>query len=213
MSREAYVARAVTAVREGDEEAAVAVAEDIISDGLDPLEFINDGFAAGMSQVGELFASEEISLPEVIVAAEAMRAGMAVLEARVPAGGNHKRATVVLGVAEGDMHDIGKRIVATMLGVNGFEVIDIGRDVPAARFIEEVRVRNAEIVGCSALMTNTMMGMQALEDGLRQAGMRDRVKTMIGGAATTQHFADKIGADAWAENANQAVEKAKELAG
>lgn len=109
------------------------------------------------------------------------------------------------------MHDIGKRIVATMLSVNGFVVVDIGRDVPAQRFVEEVRAHHADIVGCSALMTSTMVHMQAVEDALRTAGLRERVRTMIGGAATTQHWADKIGADAYAENATEAVVMAREL--
>ncbi len=212
MSREDLIALAMQAVIDGDEDAAEAVAEAVIAQGADPLVVIAEGFTRGMAKVGERFAAEELSLPEVIAAADAMQLGMGRLEAHIP---GDKRAdplgTVILGVSEGDMHDIGKRIVATMLSVNGFQVVDIGRDVPAQRFVEEAIAHGADIVGCSALMTSTMVNMQGLEDALRAAGLREAVRTMIGGAATTQHWADKIGADAYAENANEAVVVAREL--
>jgi trimethylamine corrinoid protein len=213
MSKDELIAQARRAVVEGDEDAAVAVAEAVVAEGLDPLEIVTEGFTKGMTEVGARFAAEDISLPEVIIAADAMVAGMAVLEQHIPAESRaQKQGTVVLGTAAGDMHDIGKRIVATMLSVNGFEVVDLGRDVPVERFVQEAAANEADIVGCSALMTSTMIGMQELENALRTAGLRESVRTMIGGAATTQHWADKIGADAWAENANEALVKAKELA-
>ena len=214
MSKDALLARAYESVLAGDEDEALAVAEATIAEGVDPLEVISEGFSRGMTRVGQLFADEEISLPEVIVAADVMQLGMSRLEEHIPrAQRPEPLATVVIGTAEGDVHDIGKRIVATMLSVNGFKVIDLGRDVPAGSFVDAATSNEADIVGCSALMTSTMIGMRTIEEALLTAGLKGRVKTMIGGAATTQEYADKIGADAYAENANDAVAVARELTG
>ena len=142
-----------------------------------------------------------------------MVAAVAVLEAHLPVEQREKKAgVVVLGTIEGDVHDIGKGIVATLMRVYGFDVHDLGRDVPLPAYIEKVREVNATIVGTSALMTTTMVGQKKLEKMLKEAGIRDQVKTMVGGAVVTQYWADKIGADAYAENAQEAVQKALELA-
>lgn len=194
-----------------DEDASVQVAEDALASGLDPLEILQEGFTAGMRMAGELFEAEEMSLPEMIIAADCMTAALAVLEKALPEKSKQdKLGTVVIGTIEGDVHDIGKTIVATLLEVSGFEVHNLGRDVAIAEFVRMTKETNADLVGSSALMTTTMTGQKKLEDALTAAGIRDQVKTMVGGAAATQHWADKIGADIFAESATEAVHRAKE---
>jgi trimethylamine corrinoid protein len=210
MSLEDILKRASQAVMDGDEDAAVAVAKQAISEGLNPVDVISQGLSAGMTKVGDLFNQEEISLPFVIVAADAMTKAIAVLEPHIPEEHRgEKLGVVVLGTIEGDIHDIGKGIVGTMLKVYGFEVYDLGRDVPVSAFIEKAKEVNADIIGSSTLMTTTLPGQRALQEALQAAGIK--IKTMVGGAATNQQWADKIGATAYGENANDAVQKAKEL--
>jgi trimethylamine corrinoid protein len=210
MSREDVLKKAMNAVIDGDEDAAMAAARQAIAEGVNPVEVISDGLSAGMTKVGDLFNNEEISLPFVIVAAEAMTKAIEILEPHIPAESKGKKAgTVVIGTIEGDIHDIGKRIVATMLKVYGFEVHDLGRDVPVQTFIDKAREVKADIIGSSTLMTTTLSGQKALQEAVRVAGLK--VRTMVGGAATNQQWADKIGADAYGETAAEAVMKAKEL--
>jgi trimethylamine corrinoid protein len=210
MSREDVLKKAMNAVIDGDEDAAMAAARQAIAEGVNPVEVISEGLSAGMTKVGDLFNNEEISLPFVIVAAEAMTKAIEILEPHIPAESKGKKAgTVVIGTIEGDIHDIGKRIVATMLKVYGFEVHDLGRDVPVQTFIDKAREVKADIIGSSTLMTTTLSGQKALQEAVRVAGLK--VRTMVGGAATNQQWADKIGADAYGETAAEAVMKAKEL--
>jgi len=212
VSKEDLIKQAIQAVLDGDEEAAADVANKVVAEGINPVEIINEGFTPGMTQVGDGFANEEIPLPGVLVAAEAMTKAIEIMEPHIPKEDVRKKAgTVVIGTIEGDIHDIGKRIVATMLRVYGFEVEDLGRDVPLDQFVEKAKELNADIVGSSSLMTTTMGGQKILEELLQKAGIRDKVRTMVGGAATTQEWADKIGADSYAEDANDTVLKAKEL--
>jgi trimethylamine corrinoid protein len=212
MSKEILVEKAMQAVIDGDEDAAVAMAEQVIAEGINPVEIINEGLTPGMTKVGDGFANEEIPLPGVLVAAEAMTKAIEILEPHIPKESASKSAgTVVIGTIEGDIHDIGKRIVATMLRVYGFEVHDLGRDVPADVFVQKAIEVNADIIGSSTLMTTTMVGQKQLEEKLVKAGIRDKVKTMIGGAAVNQEWANKIGADCYAEDANETTLKAKEL--
>ena len=214
MTEEELLAKATAAVVAADEDQAVAVANEAVALGLDPLTVINTGFAPGMRQVGDLFERGRVFLPEVILASEAMVAAVKILEAQLPAEAQGRKAGVaVMGTIEGDVHDIGKGIVSTIMRVYGFDVHDLGRDVPLTRFVEEVRESKADIVGTSALMTTTMVGQKALEQALKDAGLRDQVKTMVGGAPVTEHWAAKIGADAYAEDAQEAVAKALELVG
>jgi dimethylamine corrinoid protein len=212
MGKEEFFKEAAESVIQADKEAAVAVAERAIAEGIDPMELINNGYSSGMSRVGELFDSGEMFLPEVVVASDAMVAAVDVLEKSLPVEERtEKLGVVVLGTIEGDVHDIGKGIVATILRVYGFEVHDLGRDVPIRTFVEKAKEVNADFVGSSALMTTTQAGQKALEQALKDAGLRDKVKTMVGGAVATQRWADKIGADLYAENATEAVMKLKEL--
>jgi trimethylamine corrinoid protein len=212
MSKEDLLKEAKKAVLEGDEEAAEAMAHKVIAEGINPVEIINEGLSPAMTEVGDGFANEEIPLPGVLVAAEAMTRAISVMEPHIPKDEvAEKLGTVVIGTVEGDIHDIGKRIVATMLNVYGFEVHDLGRDVPIDVFVEKAKELKPDILGSSALMTTTMGGQKILEEKLREAGIRDKLKTMIGGAATTQEWADRIGCDCYAEDANDTVLKAKEL--
>jgi trimethylamine corrinoid protein len=212
MSKEDLLKEARQAVIEGDEEAAEAMAHKVIAEGINPVEIINEGLTPAMTEVGDGFANEEIPLPGVLVAAEAMTKAIEIMEPHIPKDEvAEKLGTVVLGTVEGDIHDIGKRIVATMLKVYGFEVHDLGRDVPIDVFVEKAKELKPDILGSSSLMTTTMGGQKILEEKLREAGIRDNFKTMIGGAATTQEWADKIGCDCYAEDANDTVLKAKEL--
>ena len=212
MSKEDLLKEARQAVMEGDEEAAEAMANKVIAEGINPVEIINEGLSPAMTEVGDGFANEEIPLPGVLIAAEAMTKAIEIMEPYIPKEQVTKTlGTVVLGTVEGDIHDIGKRIVATMLKVYGFEVHDLGRDVPIDVFVEKAKELKPDILGSSSLMTTTMGGQKILEEKLREAGIRDNFKTMIGGAATTQEWADKIGCDCYAEDANDTVLKAKEL--
>ena len=212
MSKEDLLKQARQAVMEGDEDAAVAMAHKVIAEGINPVEIINEGLSPAMTEVGDGFANEEIPLPGVLVAAEAMTKAIEIMEPHIAKEEVAETlGTVVIGTVEGDIHDIGKRIVATMLKVYGFEVHDLGRDVPIDVFVEKAKELKPDILGSSSLMTTTMGGQKILEEKLRAAGLRDNLKTMIGGAATTQEWADKIGCDCYAEDANDTVLKAKEL--
>lgn len=212
MGKEDVLKKAMNAVMEGDEEAAVAAANQAIAEGINPVEVISEGLSAGMTKVGDLFNNEEISLPFVIVAADVMQKAIAILEPHIPEEHRgEKLGTVVVGTVEGDIHDIGKGIVATMLKVYGFEVYDLGRDVPVQAFVDKAKEVGANIIGTSTLMTTTLPGQKALQEAIDAAGLK--IKTMVGGAATNQQWADKIGATAYGENATEAVQKAKELIG
>lgn len=212
MSKEDLIKRAMKTVLDGNEDAAVEVANKVVAQGINVVEIINEGFMPGMTEVGDLFGKEELSLPEVLLAAGAMQKAIDIMEPHIPTEQvAKKRGTIVIGTVEGDIHDIGKNIVAVMLRVYGFEVEDLGRDVPIKKFIDKAQELNADIVASSSLMTTTMPGQRLLEDKLREAGIREKVKTMVGGAAVTQEWADKIGADGYAEDANEGVTKALEL--
>jgi corrinoid protein of di/trimethylamine methyltransferase len=210
MNREEILKKAMNAIIECDEDAAVEAAREAIAERIDPTEVISEGLTVGMIRVGDMFRSEDIALPFVICAAEAMAGAIAILEPLVPADNKRKKVgTVVIGTIEGDIHDIGKGIVATLLRVYGFEVHDLGKDVPVQAFIDKAREVNADIIGSSTLMTTTLPGQKALQEAIRAAGLK--VKTMVGGAAVNQQWADKIGAHAYGENAMDTVLKAKEL--
>ena len=212
MSRENLIKESIQSVIKGDEDAAIKVANAVIAEGLNPVDIISEGFAKGMITVGDLFENEEYALPEVLLSADAMQAALDLLSPHIPREEVEKKlGTVVIGTVQGDIHDIGKRIVATMLEVYGFEVHDLGRDVPLENFIEKVTEVNADIVAASALMTTTMVAQKMLHEALQEAGIRDRVKLMVGGAAVTQEWADQIGADGYAEEVTEAVKKAKQL--
>jgi corrinoid protein of di/trimethylamine methyltransferase len=198
----------------GEPEDAETLARKALAQGLDPLACINKGLTPGMDRVGELFASGEYFLPDLIIGGEAMKAALAVLEPALTGGQEREvLGRVVLGTVEGDLHEIGKTLVGTMLTANGFLVTDIGIDKSAADFVAAVTENNATLVGASALLTTTMSEQQKIVEALQEAGLRDRVKVIVGGAPVTQNWADKIGADGYAEDAISAVTLAKKLVG
>jgi trimethylamine corrinoid protein len=204
--------KATQHIIDADEDAVEKLAHDYLDDGFDPLEMIEQGLSEGIRKLGDLFDRGEVFLPHLIIASEAMTKAVQILEKALPEDQVGKKlAKVVLGTIEGDVHDIGKGILVTMLRVYGFEVFDLGRDVPIAKFVEKAKEVDADVVGSSALMTTTMVGQKALEQALKEAGIRDNLTTMLGGAATTEHWAAKIGANFWAESAGDTVMKLKEI--
>ncbi len=212
MNQKNLIKEAIRSVIAGDKDAAITVANTVIAEGINPIGIISEGFGQGMIKVGDLFANEEYALPEVLLSADAMQSALDLLTPHIPREEVGKKlGTVVIGTVQGDIHDIGKSIVATMLEVYGFEVHDLGRDVPIEKFIEKTKEVNADIVAASALMTTTMVGQKLLEEALQGAGIREKVKLMVGGAAVTQGWADQIGADGYAEEVTEVVKKAKSL--
>ena len=182
---------------------------------MDPKALIFRGLIPGMDVVGEKFRRNEYYVPQVLLSARAMYAGLDLLKPLITASarGGDYLGTVVIGTAQGDLHDIGKNLVAMMLEGAGFKVMNLGRDVAPEKFVEAVQEHGANIVGISALMTTTMPAMKRTIDALAKAGIRERVKVMIGGAPVSQAFADEIGADAYAKDSTLAVVKAKALMG
>jgi corrinoid protein of di/trimethylamine methyltransferase len=202
------------AVIDGEPEDVVELAQQALDAGLDPLECINQGLTKGIDRVGALFAEGEYYLPDLIIGGEAMKDALAILEPALASNQERKiTGRVVLGTVEGDLHEIGKTLVGTMLTANGFEVTDIGIDKPASEFIAAIKESNATLIGASALLTTTIPEQQKIIEALAEAGLRDKVKVMVGGAPVTQAWADKIGADGYAEDAIAAVAVAKKLVG
>lgn len=173
-------------------------------------EILNQGMIAGMNVVGAKFKNNEFYVPEVLIAARAMHAGMEILQPLLADSGIKPVGKIAIGTAKGDLHDIGKNLVIMMLKGGGFEVEDLGIDVPEEKFIESVK-KGTQLIGISALLTTTMPSMKTIIEALKAAGLKDRVKVMIGGAPITQAYADEIGADGYSPDAASAVDKAKEL--
>jgi len=212
MNREEFMEKAAQYIIDADEEGVVELAKKYLKEGLNPVDMVANGLSEGIKKLGDLFERGEIFLPHLIIASEAMTAAVKILEQAMPSDQVGKKlAKVVLGTIEGDVHDIGKGIVATMLRVSGFEVFDLGRDVPIDNFVQKAKEVDADVIGSSALMTTTQVGQKKLEAALEEEGLRDKVKTMVGGAATTEYWASKIGADLYAESASDTVMKLKEI--
>ncbi|AKB85912.1 B12-binding domain-containing protein [Methanococcoides methylutens] len=213
VSQDEINAKAKAAVMDFDDEAVEEVCEEAIDAGVDVVSLIQDGLTAGMNEIGDQFEQGTLFLPHVIAASEAMSAGVAVLTPVLEkqGAGVESKGKIAIGTIEGDIHTIGKDIVATMLKIAGFQVIDLGRDVPIADYVAAVKEHQPLAIGSSALMTTTMVLQMQVEEQLKEAGLRDSVKTMVGGAPVTQDWADKIGADIYAENATDAVVKCKAL--
>lgn len=209
VEKQEIISKAKEAIMRFDDKAAKAIAEEALVSGIDPEELIEEGFTAAMTDVGERFAAGELFLPHVIAAADAMQAAIEILTPgpERTGAGTMSRATIVIGTIEGDIHSIGKDIVATMLRIAGYDVVDLGRDVPIESYVKMAKEVKADIVASSALMTITMINQIQIEEQLREAGLRANLKTMVGGAPVTQDWADRIGADIYAENAADAVKK------
>jgi len=203
------------AVEEFDADRAKEAAIEAINAGLDPLRAIDEGLAKGIRIIGNLFENKEAFLPELIMAGEAMKAGTQVLMEEIRRRGLSikKLGTVLIGTVHGDLHDIGKNIVISMLESAGFEVIDLGVDVPAEAFVKKVKEVQPDVLGMSALLTTTAPGQEKVIELLKEYGLRHKVKVIIGGAATSERWANEIGADAYAADAIEAVRKIKTLLG
>lgn len=198
---------------QGDPDATVELTRQALAAGLEPLAILNQGLMPGMETVGGRFASGEYFLPHLVVAASGMQGAMAVLEPALRARQEaiQGAGTVVIGTVHGDIHEIGKSLVATMLSASGFQVVDLGVDVPTEAFIAKVQEVQADILGLSALLTTTMAVQREVIEALTEAGLRERVRVIVGGAPVSQEWADAIGADGYAEDAVGAVELAKRL--
>lgn len=211
MSEEIYE-KIAQAVIDGEVDDVIELANQALDDGLDPLTCINEGLTKGIQRVGELFSSGEYFLPELIIGADVMKAGLDILEPAMLADQKREVAgKVVLGTVKGDLHEIGKTLVGTMLTASGFQVIDIGVDKSSADFIAAIKEEEATIVGASALLTTTMLQQKELIKAIEEAGLREQVKIMVGGAPVTASYANEIGADGYAEDAISAVDIAFRL--
>lgn len=213
MSQEEVNAKAKQAVLKYDIKGAKAAAEQAIAENLDLVDVINSGFTAGITEVGELFEAKKLYLPHIMAAANAMNAGVDILTPEIEKAGastGSKMGDFVICTIEGDIHSIGKDIVAIMLKVAGFNVINLGRDVALKDIVAACKERKPVVVGTSALMTSTMVNQKTLEELLREEGIRDGLITNVGGAPTTQQWADEIGADVYSENALDCVAKMRE---
>jgi len=196
-----------------DEEETVLLSKKVVVDGYDAYEAIDKGLADGMDRAGKLFEEEEYFIPELLMCSDAMYAGLDVLKPHIRINDKVERHRVVIGVVEGDTHDIGKNLVKIMLESAGFEVFDLGRDIPPIRFVEKAEEVHAKIIALSTLMTTTMDGMAEVINILNRQKIRDRYKVMVGGGPISQRFADKIGADGYSANAAEAVRLARRLVG
>ncbi len=200
---------------DGDADAAVTLANQAVASGMDPLDAITKGFVKGVNQVGEAFSRGDAFLPELVMAGEAMKAAVATLEPEMQKRGVERTmlGKVVIATVEGDIHEIGKSLVGTMLSASGFQVYDLGVDVSAAKIIAKVKEVDADLVGLSALLTTTMVKQREVIDELDKLGLRKKVKVMVGGAPVTRDWVQKIEADGYSEDAIGAVGLAKQLMG
>ena len=201
------------AVLEGDAGEAASQVEAALAADVPASDILNNGCIAAMAEVGRLFEEGEMFVPEMLIAARAMQAGMNLLKPHLAEGEITSAGKVVIGTVAGDLHDIGKNLVGMMMEGAGFEIVDLGTDVGADAFVAAVKEHGPDLIGMSALLTTTMPSMTATVEALTEAGLRDQVKVLIGGAPVTQGFCDEIGADGFAPDASSATRKAKELMG
>jgi len=199
------------AILNGNAKAAKEITQTSLAAGANPQSLVDDTMIPAMNEVGRRYEANEYFVPELLIAARAMKASLELIRPLLTARGAEPVGRVVIGTVQGDLHDIGKNLVGAMLEGAGFEVIDLGVDVSPEKFIAAAKERNARLVALSALLTTTMHSMKAVLEKLRESGMRDNVKVMIGGAPVTQKYADEIGADGYSSNANAAVALARKL--
>jgi corrinoid protein of di/trimethylamine methyltransferase len=213
MSKEDTFAQLKQAIVEGDPDAVVSGTNQALADGLGPLEIIESGLLPGLTEIGEQFECEEVFLPELMQAALSFQEAMKILSPKIQELGiaQEKKGIVVLGTVKGDLHSIGKNILALLFETSGFEVHDLGIDVDLFKFIQKADEVNADIIAMSALLTTTLVGQRDVIEALKQQGKRDQYKVLIGGGATTQKWADTIGADGFSGSAYDAVGLAQKL--
>lgn len=197
------------AILDGDAKTAAAVTREALAEETDPMRLVQQYMVPAMDEVGRRFECEEYFVPELLLAARAMKAALEFIRPLLAARGDEPAGRVVIGTVKGDLHDIGKNLVAALLEGGGFEVTDLGADVPPEKFIDAIKTRGANIVCLSALLTVTMPSMRTTIEALRSAGVREQVKVLVGGAPVTAQFAQEIGADGYGENAAVAVSLAR----
>jgi len=202
-----FLKKVIESVIGGDEAGAEALARQALEQKMDPLQVINEGYVVGIKQVGDMFECGELFLPELIQAAEAVKKATELLNTAITGGADSIKGKVLIATVEGDIHDIGKAIVVSLLVANGFNVLDLGRDVPTLDIIAKAEEFKADVIGTSALLTTTMVKQKELEETLVKEGLKGKYKTIVGGAPVTVRWAEKIGADAYAENAGEGVNK------
>ena len=200
-------------ILEGSQKVTVVKVQAALDAGINPGVILNDGMVAAMAEVGRLFEEGEYFVPEMLIAARAMQNGLAVLKPFLASANVKSQGKVVAGTVKGDLHDIGKNLVCMMLEGSAFEIVDLGSDVTPEKFVEAVRSTGADVICMSALLTTTMPNMKTTIEALKTAGLRDRVKVMVGGAPLTDQYAREIGADGYAADASRAVALAKSLVG
>lgn len=200
-------------ILEGNQKQAVATVEAALAEGVDPEEIVNGYMITAMDEVGRRFESNEYFVPELLIAARAMKGALELVKPKLIAQGTESIGRVAIGTVKGDLHDIGKNLVAAMMEGGGFDIIDLGVDVSPEKFLAAVKEQGANVVCLSALLTTTMPSMKTTIDALKDAGVRDQVKVLIGGAPVTQQYADEIGADGYGDNASVAVTRARDLLG
>lgn len=210
MSEKEIYERLKQSVIDMDEDAAKAAANDAIAQKMDPLACIEKGLSEGMMVISDMFDNAQIYVPQIILSAEAFEAAVDILASHIE-GGYAGKGKVILHTVEGDIHDIGKNIVGILLQANGFEVIDLGRDVPVVDVVDTAIEKEVDVIAGSALMTTTMPAQREIMNELKDRNVKDKFKCLFGGAPTSQEWADQIGADGWAENAAEAVDVVKEL--
>ncbi|MDO4542334.1 MAG: methyltransferase cognate corrinoid protein [Bacillota bacterium] len=213
MTQEVFIKEAIETMLKCDEAAAVDVMNEAIAQGIDPVELLAKGFSAGIRQIGDLFSRGQVFLPELMLSADVMKKVSAIADEAMADSGKvgEKKGTMIMATVEGDVHDIGKGIVVSLVKTQGIEVIDLGRDVPVSTIISKAEEYSADIIGTSALLTTTLGEQKKLEEVLMEQKLKGKYKTMVGGAPATQRWADRIGADAYAEDAAEAVTKALAL--
>jgi len=205
MDKEKLFRLAHESIVDCDEDKALQVIKEAKESGVDLVELLSQGFSAGIRELGDQFGRGEIFLPELIFSTEVMKKASAVIEENLGTRNAPKKGVMVIGTVAGDVHDIGKGIVCSLVKSNGIDVYDLGREVPALTFIEKAEEVKADFIGSSALLTTTMTEQKKIEDILRKEGLRDKYKTMVGGAPVTKRWAEKIGADAYCEDAAESV--------
>ena len=208
---ESYLDTISLAVERGDDKQVTRIVKEALASGVASLDILERGLVPGIQALGKLFKDGQVYLPEILISCRAMDRGVGELKPYLAGTNIYKKGTVVLGTVQGDLHDIGKKLVRLMLECNGFSVKDLGVDVSADSFVSTVREHNADIVGMSALLTITMTYMPKVVEALQQAGLSPKVKTIIGGAPITREYADSIGAEGFAEDCASAVDEAKRL--
>jgi len=212
---EEFYKKMAQSIIDGEDEVAASLAQESIELGIDPLDAINKGFVMGVNQVGDAFSCGDAFLPELVMAGEAMKAAVAVLEPELNRRGSVREmlGKVVIATVEGDIHDIGKTLVGTMLAAAGFEVFDLGVNVPISKILEKAMEVNADLIGVSALLTTTMVKQRDVVEAVKDSPLADKTQVMVGGAPVTRAWMEEIGADGYSEDAIGAIAVAKDLLG